>query len=172
LRRLQVWRFSHCYFFAFGGYVALSVWLPHYLVAVYGLDLRMTGALAIAFSLPAGLLRILGGVITVYYPDQGGAVGAVGGLGGFVLPVTIGVANDLADVWTSCFMLLFALASISVFWMHFAIRRQGAFVAPARAIPLPAGRRRPATASAEPSPEPKGRVVAEVQHSERGHHLR
>ena len=64
LRRLQVWRFGLYYFFAFGGYVALSVWLPHYLVAVYGLDIRVAGALAIAFSLPAGLLRIVGGILS------------------------------------------------------------------------------------------------------------
>jgi hypothetical protein len=41
---------------------ALSVW--HYLVAVYGLDIQMAGGLAIAFSAPASLLRILGGVLS------------------------------------------------------------------------------------------------------------
>jgi hypothetical protein len=57
LRRLQVWQFSLYYRCTFGGYVALSLWLPHYLVAVYGLDIRVAGAVAIAFSLPAGLLH-------------------------------------------------------------------------------------------------------------------
>lgn len=214
LRRMQVWRLGLYYFFAFGGYVALSVWLPHYLVAVYGLDIPAAGALAVAFSLPAGLLRVLGGVlsdrhgahrvmywsfigslactfllsypptdytvhgvsgehrftmatglpvfipllialglfmalgkaavfkhIALYYPDQvgtvGGAVGAIGGLGGFALPVAFGVMNDLVDVWTSCFMLLFALGSVSLLWMHFAIRRQEWIGAPAPAVPLP-----------------------------------
>jgi MFS transporter, NNP family, nitrate/nitrite transporter len=37
----------------------------------------------------------------------GGAVGAIGGLGGFLLPLAFGLMNDIADVWTSCFMLLF-----------------------------------------------------------------
>jgi MFS transporter, NNP family, nitrate/nitrite transporter len=203
LRRLQVLRFGLYYFFAFGGYVALSVWLPHYLVAVYGLDIRMAGAVAIAFSLPAALLRVVGGVLSdrygarqvmywcligslvctfilsypptdymvhgvsgdhrftiatglpifipmliaqgllmalgkaalfkhipFYYPNNvgavGGAVGAIGGLGGFVLTLAFDVMNDLLDVWTSCFMLLFGLASVSLLWMHFAIRRQRA----------------------------------------------
>ena len=66
--------------------------------------------------------------IPVYYPDQvdvvGGAVGAIGGLGGFVLPLAFGLMNDLSDVWTSCFMLLFAIAAVNLLWMHFAIRRQ------------------------------------------------
>jgi len=66
--------------------------------------------------------------IPVYYPDQvgvvSGAVGAIGGLGGFVLPLAFGVMNDLADVWTSCFMLLFGIAAVNLLWMHFAIRRQ------------------------------------------------
>ena len=207
LRRLQVWRFGLYYFFAFGGYVALTVWLPRYLIGVYSLDIRMAAAIAVAFSLPAGLLRVLGGVLSdrygartvmywsfigslvctfilsypatdytvhglhgelrftiatglpvfiimlmvlgffmalgkaavfkhipVYYPDQvgvvGGAVGAIGGLGGFVLPLTFGLMTDLADVWTSCFMLLFGIASVNLFWMHFAIRRQERAAAP------------------------------------------
>jgi NNP family nitrate/nitrite transporter-like MFS transporter len=207
LRRLQVWRFGLYYFFAFGGYVALTVWLPRYLIGVYGLDIRMAAAIAVAFSLPAGLLRVLGGVLSdrygaravmywsfigslvctfilsypatdytvhgfhgelrftiatglpvfiimlmvlgffmalgkaavfkhipVYYPDQvgvvGGAVGAIGGLGGFVLPLAFGLMTDLADVWTSCFMLLFGIASVNLLWMHFAIRRQERAAAP------------------------------------------
>jgi len=207
LRRLQVWRFGLYYFFAFGGYVALTVWLPRYLIGVYSLDIRMAAAIAVAFSLPAGLLRVLGGVLSdrygartvmywsfigslfctfilsylatdytvhglhgelrftiatglpvfiimlmalgffmalgkaavfkhipVYYPDQvgvvGGAVGAIGGLGGFVLPLAFGVMTDFADVWTSCFMLLFGIASVNLVWMHFAIRRQERAVAP------------------------------------------
>lgn len=35
LQNVQVWRFSLYYFFAFGGFVALSLWLPRYLVGVY-----------------------------------------------------------------------------------------------------------------------------------------
>jgi NNP family nitrate/nitrite transporter-like MFS transporter len=201
LHQLRVWRFGLYYFFTFGGYVALLVWLPHYLIAVYGLDIRMAGALAIAFSLPAALPRVLGGALSdrhgarrvmywcfigslvctfvlsypptdytvhgvsgahrfsiatglpvfvpllialgffmalgkgavfkhipVYYPDQvgavGGVVGAIGSLGGFVLPLAFGLMNDLVDVWTSCFMLLFGLAATSLAWMHAAIRRQ------------------------------------------------
>ena len=61
---------------------------------------------------------------------MGGAVGAIGRLGGFVWPLAFSVMNDLADVWTSCFMLLFGIASISFLWMHFAIRRQERATAP------------------------------------------
>ena len=32
--------------------------------------------------------------------------------------------NDLADVWTSCFMPLFGIAAVNLLWMHFVIRRQ------------------------------------------------
>ena len=32
LRNLQVWRFSLYYFFVFGAFVALALWLPRYLV--------------------------------------------------------------------------------------------------------------------------------------------
>lgn len=64
--------------------------------------------------------------IPVYYPDHvgavGGLVGTIGGLGGFFLPITFGVMNDLIGVWTSCFMLLFALVAMALVWMHGAIR--------------------------------------------------
>jgi NNP family nitrate/nitrite transporter-like MFS transporter len=52
-----------------------------------------------------------------------GVVGMIGGLGGFILPIVFGALNDLIGVWTSCFMLLFALVAIALTWMHFAIRR-------------------------------------------------
>jgi len=61
LRKLQVWRFSLYYFFNFGAFVALSLWLPRYLVGVYHLDLKGAGMLAAAFSLPAAAFRIFGG---------------------------------------------------------------------------------------------------------------
>lgn len=61
LQRLQVWRFSLYYFFCFGAFVALSLWLPHYLVAVYHLPLIAAGMLAAAYSIPGSIFRIFGG---------------------------------------------------------------------------------------------------------------
>ena len=200
LRKLQVWRFSLYYFFNFGAFVALSLWLPRYLIGVYHVDLETAGMLAAAFSLPAAGFRIFGGwlsdrigarrvmyaalsvavlgafllsypatsyivdgvkgpiqfrIVTplpafmailvtvgffmslgmaavfkhipVYYPNDigavGGLVGMIGGLGGFVLPIAFGVMNDVTHVWTSCFMLLFALVATALTWMHLAIGR-------------------------------------------------
>ncbi|HEX5378106.1 MAG TPA: MFS transporter, partial [Phenylobacterium sp.] len=61
LKRLQVWRFSLYYFFVFGGFVALALWLPHYLVGVYHLDLITAGMMAAAYSIPGSLFRVFGG---------------------------------------------------------------------------------------------------------------
>ena len=69
LRNLQVWRFSLYYFFVFGGFVALALWMPHYLIEVYGLDVRTAGMSAAAFSLSASLFRAYGGHLS----DQVGA---------------------------------------------------------------------------------------------------
>ncbi len=64
--------------------------------------------------------------IPVYYPHHvgsvGGLVGMIGGLGGFVLPIMFGVLNDWFGVWTSSFMLMFAIVAVSTVWMHVAIR--------------------------------------------------
>ncbi|MBV8524857.1 MAG: hypothetical protein JOY71_22525 [Acetobacteraceae bacterium] len=48
----------------------------------------------------------------------------------FLLPLAFGLMNDLADVWMSCFMLLFGVASVSLVWMHFSIRRHERVAAP------------------------------------------
>ena len=198
LKNLQVWRFSLYYFFVFGAFVALALWLPRYYVGVYGLDIITAGMLGAAYSIPGSVFRALGGVLSdkygarrvmywtfiasvictfllsypatdyvvhgikgnisftiaigfvpftvltfilgffmslgkaavykhipVYYPDRvgavGGIVGLVGGLGGFVLPIAFGAMNDLIGVWTSCFMLLFLVVSVSLIWMHLSI---------------------------------------------------
>lgn len=198
LRKLQVWRFSLYYFFVFGAFVALALWMPHYYVGVYGLDIKTAGMLAASFSIAASAFRAVGGYLSdrfgarkvmywtfsvcviccfilsypatdyvvhgingdikfslalgvvpftiiifvlglfmsfgkaavykhipVYYPDNvgsvAGIVGLIGGLGGFILPLCFGILNDLTNVWTSCFMLLFVLVSIALVWMHFAI---------------------------------------------------
>uniref|UniRef100_UPI0028A8BFD4 MFS transporter n=1 Tax=Stenotrophomonas sp. TaxID=69392 RepID=UPI0028A8BFD4 len=61
LKNLQVWRFSLYYFFVFGGFVALALWLPHYLVGAYGMDVGTAGVLAACYSIPASLFRVVGG---------------------------------------------------------------------------------------------------------------
>jgi MFS transporter, NNP family, nitrate/nitrite transporter len=199
LRQLQVWRFSLYYFFTFGAFVALALWLPRYYMGVYDLPLATAGILATAFSLSGSVFRALGGWLSdrygarfvmylalgaavavtfvasypqteyivrgiqgdirfsfgiglvpfvmltvvlgffmslgsaavykhipVYYPDNvgsvGGLVGMIGALGGFILPIAFGIMNDLLNVWTSCFMLLFGLVATALIWMHFAIR--------------------------------------------------
>lgn len=199
LKNLQVWRFSLYYFFVFGAFVALALWLPHYLIDVYGVDVRTAGMAAASFSLSASLFRAYGGhlsdrsgarsvmywtfgfsllflfmlsypptaytiqgrdgpitfstsmglwpfVVTlfalgffmslgkaavfkhipVYYPKHvgavGGLVGMIGGLGGFVLPIAFGALLDLTGIYTSCFVLLFALVAIALAWMHLSIR--------------------------------------------------
>lgn len=213
LKKLQVWRFSLYYFFVFGAFVALALWLPRYYSGAFGLDIRVAGMLAAAYALPGSIFRALGGWmsdvwgarrvlywtfgacvaicfllsypttdytvhgidgpieftisiplwffvlltvilgffmslgkaavykhIPVYYSENigsvGGFVGLIGGLGGFFLPIAFGVMNDLTGVWTSCFMLLFALVAIAFTWMHFAIRRmERAHVPGLRSLP-------------------------------------
>jgi MFS transporter, NNP family, nitrate/nitrite transporter len=64
LRNLQVWRFSLYYFFVFGAFVALALWLPRYLMGVYGLDIQTAGMIAAAYSIPGSLFRAYGGFLS------------------------------------------------------------------------------------------------------------
>ncbi|MBS0643507.1 MAG: NarK/NasA family nitrate transporter, partial [Proteobacteria bacterium] len=61
LKNIQVWRFSLYYFFVFGGFVALALWLPRYLIGVYGLDITTAGMIGAAYSVPASIFRAYGG---------------------------------------------------------------------------------------------------------------
>jgi NNP family nitrate/nitrite transporter-like MFS transporter len=67
LKNVQVWRFSLYYFFVFGAFVGLSLWLPQYLMNVYGLDIRTAGAIAAFFSVPASIFRAYGGHLSDVY---------------------------------------------------------------------------------------------------------
>jgi NNP family nitrate/nitrite transporter-like MFS transporter len=61
LKKLQVWRFSLYYFFVFGAFVALALWLPRYFVGAYGLPITTAGMLAAAYSIPGSIFRAVGG---------------------------------------------------------------------------------------------------------------
>lgn len=61
LRQVKVWRFGLYYALVFGGFVALAQWLIPYFVSAYQVSVASAGLLAAIFSLPAGLVRALGG---------------------------------------------------------------------------------------------------------------
>jgi MFS transporter, NNP family, nitrate/nitrite transporter len=67
LKSVQVWRFSLYYFFVFGAFVALALWLPRYLIGAYGLDIATAGMIGACYSVPASLFRIYGGVLSDKY---------------------------------------------------------------------------------------------------------
>ena len=59
LKDLRVWRFALYYFFAFGAFVALALWLPRYLIGVYGFDIATAGMIGAAYSIPGQHLPCL-----------------------------------------------------------------------------------------------------------------
>jgi NNP family nitrate/nitrite transporter-like MFS transporter len=67
LKNLQVWRFGLYYFFVFGAFVALALWLPRYLIGVYGLDIASAGMIGAAYSIPASVFRAYGGHLSDKY---------------------------------------------------------------------------------------------------------
>lgn len=67
LKNVQVWRFSLYYFVVFGAFVALSLWLPQYLINVYGVNIETAGMMAAAFSFPASVFRAYGGHLSDSY---------------------------------------------------------------------------------------------------------
>lgn len=64
LKDPRVLKYCQYYSIVFGGYVALALWMVQYYVGEYGLDIRVAALLAAAFSLPGGVLRAIGGVLS------------------------------------------------------------------------------------------------------------
>ena len=67
LKHMRVWRFSLYYFLVFGGYVALSLWLPKYYIDVFGLPLGQAALLTAVFVFPSGIIRAPGGWLSDRY---------------------------------------------------------------------------------------------------------
>lgn len=131
-RRVMYWCFGACLIATF----ILSYPATDYVVHGIRGDLRFSFSIGVVtfavLTFILGFFMSLGTAavyrhIPAYYPDHvgpvGGVVGMIGGLGGFILPVSFGLMNDLTGLWTSCFMLLFLIVAVNLAWMHAAILR-------------------------------------------------
>jgi len=67
LKDPKVLKYCQYYSIVFGGYVALALWMVQYYIGEYGLDIRVAALLAACFSLPGGVLRAVGGVLSDRY---------------------------------------------------------------------------------------------------------
>jgi len=59
--RLQVWRFGLYYYFVFGSFLALIMWLPQYYTNVYGVSANQAMAFTLFFAASSSMVRALGG---------------------------------------------------------------------------------------------------------------
>ncbi len=63
----RVWRYCQYYSICFGGFTALSLWIPQYMMAEFGFSVVLASALAAGFSLPGAVLRAVGGGLADRY---------------------------------------------------------------------------------------------------------
>lgn len=61
LKDKRVWKYCQYYSIVFGGFTALSAWMPQYFVQEYELSIKQAALLAARVSLPAGAMRAVGG---------------------------------------------------------------------------------------------------------------
>jgi MFS transporter, NNP family, nitrate/nitrite transporter len=64
LKDPKVLKYCQYYSIVFGGYVALALWMVQYYVGEFGLTIQTAALLAACFSLPGGVLRAVGGVLS------------------------------------------------------------------------------------------------------------
>ncbi|WP_144392750.1 MFS transporter [Pleionea sediminis] len=61
LKEIQVWRFGLYYYFVFGSFLALLLWLPQYYMRAYQLDIETAMGLTLLFVTSSSMVRALGG---------------------------------------------------------------------------------------------------------------
>jgi len=61
LRDPRVWKYCQYYSIVFGGFTALSIWMPQYFGSEYGMSITQASLLAVCFALPGGAFRAFGG---------------------------------------------------------------------------------------------------------------
>ncbi|WP_194755758.1 MFS transporter [Aliidiomarina indica] len=201
LKDFRVWRFGLYYYFVFGSFLALIMWLPHYYMQAYQLEFGQAMAFTLFFVTTSSMVRALGGwladryggqlvnwsvfwvclvclfflsyppttmtihgierdvilnieinlwvftalmfvigiaqglgrasvfkVIHNHYPKQmgsvGGIVAAIGGLGGFTLPIVFGLSQDMLGISSAAFMVLYAVLAMCMTVMFLALRAE------------------------------------------------
>ncbi len=67
-REPVTWALVGFYFLSFGGFLALTAWLPTYWHATYGASLSVAAGLTAAFSVLSALVRVFGGVLSDRLP--------------------------------------------------------------------------------------------------------
>ncbi|GAM01838.1 MFS transporter [Sphingomonas parapaucimobilis] len=70
LRDPRVWKYCQYYSIVFGGFTALSIWMPQYFLNQYHLPIARAALLATCFSLPGGVLRAMGGWLSDRFGPQ------------------------------------------------------------------------------------------------------
>ncbi|HBP32097.1 MAG TPA: MFS transporter [Advenella kashmirensis] len=125
----RIWRYCQYYSICFGGFTALSLWIPQYMMAEFGYSIVLASALAAGFSLPGSVLRAVGGgmadrygahkitwwglwiawvcLFTLSYPDTTFTINTING------PLSFHIHLP-APVFT---ILLFILGSVFAFGM-------------------------------------------------------
>jgi NNP family nitrate/nitrite transporter-like MFS transporter len=65
--------------------------------------------------------------IPEYFPTEvgvvGGAVGVLGGLGGFFCPIIFGYLLRGIGLWTTTWIFFFFLALVCLIWLHITVKR-------------------------------------------------
>jgi NNP family nitrate/nitrite transporter-like MFS transporter len=71
LRDPRVWKYCQYYSIVFGGFTALSIWMPQYFLGQFHLPIAQAALMAACFSLPGGVLRAVGGWLSDRFGAQG-----------------------------------------------------------------------------------------------------
>ena len=82
--------------------------------------------LAVGIAMGIGMAGVFK-YIPDYFPNEvgvvGGAVGVIGGLGGFFCPIVFGYLLRWTGLWTTTWFFLAALSLVCLVWLHLVVQR-------------------------------------------------
>lgn len=113
----QTWALVGIYFTTFGGFVALTSWLPTYWTSAFGVGVIAAGMLTAMYSLTASGMRIAGGVLadSLYQGGQNGCIlSMIVMLAGALIMVT-GLTFELAIPGVLLLAIGMGIANAAVF---------------------------------------------------------
>jgi NNP family nitrate/nitrite transporter-like MFS transporter len=107
--RWQTWALVVVYFTTFGGFIALTAWLPRYWTSLFSLPVRTAGLLTLAYSTLASLVRVAGGKVSDRLGGEKTAIAALAFMAAGSIVMTLS-----RDVWLSLTGVLVMAAGMGV----------------------------------------------------------
>lgn len=116
-RMSETWLLVALYFTSFGGFLALTAWLPTFWAEHFGVTITIAGALTMLYSVLASVIRVPGGVVSDRIGGERTALGSFAIMGVGALVMALGHSVAIAAAGSVLLAVGMGCANAAVFKM-------------------------------------------------------